>query len=151
MPAKRSARIPRYRLHKPSGLAVVRLNGRDLYLGKHGTQDSHQRYEQVIAEWLSNQRQLVVRREQVESTNWLSVNELVRACFGHAETYYTRDGHPTGEFDNVKDSVRQLTRLYGRAIVVDFGPKELRAIRQAMIEDGLCRNVVNARINRVSA
>ena len=36
MPERTSARIPRYRLHKPTGLAVVRLNGRDIYLGKHG-------------------------------------------------------------------------------------------------------------------
>ena len=40
MPDRRSARIPKYRLHKPSGLAVVRLNGRDVYLGQHGTEES---------------------------------------------------------------------------------------------------------------
>lgn len=33
MPAKTSARIPAYRLHKTWGLGVVRINGRDIYLG----------------------------------------------------------------------------------------------------------------------
>ena len=31
-------KVPSYRLHKPTGQAVVRLDGRDVYLGKHGTE-----------------------------------------------------------------------------------------------------------------
>jgi hypothetical protein len=149
MPRKRSARIPKYRLHKPTGLAVVRLNGRDIYLGKHGSDQSHERYEQVIAEWLANQRQLAVRREQRGSTNWISVAELVLAYLEHAEAYYTKNGTPTGEYNNIRDSVRQLSKLYGRTLVVDFGPAQLKAVRQAMIRDDLCRNVINCRVNRI--
>ena len=67
MPKRTSARIPKYRLHKPTGLAVVRLNGRDIYLGKHATNESRQRYQQVIAEWLANNRQLIARRALVAS------------------------------------------------------------------------------------
>ena len=33
MPNARKSTIPSYRLHKPSGQAVVTLNGRDHYLG----------------------------------------------------------------------------------------------------------------------
>jgi hypothetical protein len=50
--------IPSYRRHKPSGLAVVRLNGRDLYLGKHGTAASRAEYRRVIVEWLACGRQI---------------------------------------------------------------------------------------------
>ncbi len=149
MPDRRSARIPKYRLHKPSGLAVVRLNGRDVYLGQHGTEESRQRYEQVIAEWLSNHRQLAERRELLDSPRALSVSELVVAYLEHAESYYVKNGHPTGEFENIKDAVRQLFRLYGKTLVADFGPPELKAVRRAMIQARLCRNVVNARVNRI--
>ena len=31
------SRVPSYRLHRPTGLAVVSLGGKDHYLGKHGT------------------------------------------------------------------------------------------------------------------
>ena len=48
-----TTRLPKYRLHKPSGLAVVRLSGRDLYLGKHGTSESRNEYQRLISEWLS--------------------------------------------------------------------------------------------------
>lgn len=40
---------PAYRLHKPSGQAVVRLNAKDHYLGKFGTPESHALYDQLIA------------------------------------------------------------------------------------------------------
>ena len=44
MPARTSAQIPSYRLHKPTRRGVVRLNGRDIYLGAHGTPESKERY-----------------------------------------------------------------------------------------------------------
>ncbi|MBP7935605.1 MAG: hypothetical protein KA354_13240 [Phycisphaerae bacterium] len=53
MPSVKPPKIPGYRLHKPSGLAVVRLNGRDFYLGPHGSTDSRREYERLIAEWLA--------------------------------------------------------------------------------------------------
>ncbi len=32
-------KLPKYRLHKRTGLAVVTLSGRDVYLGKHETEE----------------------------------------------------------------------------------------------------------------
>jgi len=43
-------RIPKYRLHKATGLAVVTLNGADHYLGRHGTAESREQYDRLIAE-----------------------------------------------------------------------------------------------------
>jgi hypothetical protein len=55
MPAKNTARIPKYRLHKPIGLAVVRLSGRDIYLARHGTPESQGRYRRAVAHWLAGE------------------------------------------------------------------------------------------------
>lgn len=49
--ASLSVRIPKYRLHKPSGRAVVTLNGRDIYLGAHGSAESKAAYNRLVAEW----------------------------------------------------------------------------------------------------
>jgi hypothetical protein len=46
----RNSRTPSYRLHRASGQAVVTLNGRDVYLGLHGTQASRDAYDRAIAE-----------------------------------------------------------------------------------------------------
>ena len=37
---RRRKNLPSYRLHKPTGQAVVTLNGKDHYLGRHGTRES---------------------------------------------------------------------------------------------------------------
>ena len=85
MPERTSTRIPKYRLHKPTVLAVVRLNGRDIYLGKHATDESRQRYQQVVAEWLANSRQLVARRELVASPQALCVAGTPEDCIKAVE------------------------------------------------------------------
>lgn len=43
-------KVPSYRLHKPSGLAVVTIGGKDFYLGQHGTAESRRNYDRVISE-----------------------------------------------------------------------------------------------------
>ena len=52
-------KLPSYRLHKPSGQAVVTLGGRDVYLGPHNSRTSRAEYDRVVAEWLANGRQLI--------------------------------------------------------------------------------------------
>ena len=42
---------PRYCLHKSSGQARMRINGRDVYLGPHDSPESHERYERLMREW----------------------------------------------------------------------------------------------------
>ncbi|SIO27745.1 hypothetical protein SAMN05444166_3419 [Singulisphaera sp. GP187] len=48
---KTTASPPKYRHFKPKDLAVVRIDGRDVYLGKYGSSESWERYARVIAEW----------------------------------------------------------------------------------------------------
>ncbi len=50
--------LPKYRRHKASGQAVVTLNGRDHYLGPHGTKASKAFYDRLIAEWLIQGRRV---------------------------------------------------------------------------------------------
>ena len=51
MPSKRP-RTPKYRHYKPKDLAVVRIDGKDQYLGKYGSPESHEKYRRLVAEWL---------------------------------------------------------------------------------------------------
>jgi hypothetical protein len=49
--------LPKYRKHKRSGNALVVLNGREIYLGKHGSKASIEKYDRLIAEWIQSGRQ----------------------------------------------------------------------------------------------
>lgn len=140
-----SVRTPSYRLHKPTGQAVVTLNGRDVYLGRHGTAASRAEYDRIVAEWLSNGRQLPAPGGAGD----LSVSELIVAYVRHADGYYRKNDHPTGEAEAVRSSLRPLRQMYGPTPAREFGPLKLKAVRQALVDSGLCRNEVNKRTGRV--
>ena len=53
MPRLAGTKSPSYCQHKSSGQAVVRINGRDYYLGRFGSPESRDRYQQLIAQWNS--------------------------------------------------------------------------------------------------
>ena len=50
MKRRQSSSAPSYQLHKPTGQARVRIHGKDYYLGKHGSQESRQRYKLLLAD-----------------------------------------------------------------------------------------------------
>ena len=145
-------RVPKYRLHKPKGLGVVRLNGRDIYLGKYGSEESHAEYRRVIAEWLAaggNRSHRDGVRFSTSQDESIAINELVLRYLRFAKGYYIKNGRPTGEINNLKDSVKPLVLTHGHLAVSEFGPISLKAVRDAMVAADLSRGVVNERVNRI--
>jgi integrase len=138
-----SKRVPKYRLHKPTGQAVVTLNGHDFYLGKYGSIASKDEYARRLKEWEANSRQVV--RPTASAKSDLAVCELIAAYLRHCDVYYRKDGKPTTEPANITLAMRPLRKLYGDTPAAEFGPLALKATRQAMIEAGLCRNECNKR------
>jgi len=53
MPRPRTNR-PAYRHYRPKNLAVVRIDGKDHYLGPYGSEASYERYHRLIADWLAH-------------------------------------------------------------------------------------------------
>ncbi len=140
-----SDRLPSYRHHKPSGQAVVTLNGRDFYLGEFDSPSSRDAYDRLVCEWLSHGRQL----PNVVACGNLSIVELMAAYLRFAEGYYSRDGKPTSEYTCMKDALRPVRELYSRISIREFGPIALKAVRQRMVDQGLCRRLINHRVNRI--
>jgi hypothetical protein len=123
-------RTPSYCLHKGSGQAVVRIDGKDHYLGKYGTEESLREYDRLIAEWVAAGRRL----PGAKAGDGLTVNELILAYWQWAEkNYRDGDGTPTRELPNLKDALRPLRKLYGDTEAAKFGPMALRTVREDMI------------------
>jgi hypothetical protein len=79
--------VPAYRRHRPTGQAVVTLDGRDFYLGNWKSAASKAEYNRLIAEWLAGGRKLPVDPQS------LTVSEVVAAFRRHAKVYYkSEDG-----------------------------------------------------------
>jgi integrase len=147
---KPAQRFPKYRHYKPKDLAVVRIDGRDIYLGKYNSAESREKYKRVIAEWLTTGTAPQPAASNVADPGGPTVNEVILAFLRHANDFYRRaDGTPTGELENLRLALRPLKNLYGGTPARDFGPKALKAVRQDMINSGLCRRTINQRIGRI--
>lgn len=133
-------RPPAYRLHKASGQAVVTLDGKDHYLGPHGSKASQAKYQQLLAEFLS--RGCVV--DSATKSDLLIV-QLLAAYRRWCLSYY----RSSREMQAIGWATKPFRQLYGRTRVADFGPLKLKAFRQHLIESNLCRNEINKRIGRI--
>jgi len=102
---------------RSTGQACVRINDRDFYLGKFDSEDSRQRYDDLIGKWLADQDPQGLR---------LTLDDLCLLYIAHGDTYYRKpDGRPTGEARNVRAALRPLLVLFGTTRARDFSICEM--------------------------
>ena len=130
---------PAYTLHKPTGQARVRIDGRDHYLGPHGSPQSKLRYDDLIADWLAKR----------EDPIGLTIDDLCLQYLAYARQHYRKDGIETSEANCVAQATRPLIRLFGPTLARSFGPKSLKRVRDAMIQAGLKRTSINLHVGRI--
>ena len=121
---------PKYRLHKSSGQAIVTLNGRDHYLGKHGSEDSRRQYDTLVAKWLANGRRSI---ESSEPEPEITVVEICAAYWRHCKSYYVKDGRPTDEQAGIKAAIKRLREEFGNLPVSELGPLKIQALQQRFV------------------
>lgn len=146
MPTK-SLKTPAYRHYKPKNLGVVRINGKDTYLGKYDSPESWQKYRQVIADWLAGG--FNIAEQQLSSAMTLGVNCLVERYLIHCRSYYERDGNPGKEYREIIYALKPLCALHGLTPISDFVPKALKQVREEMIRLGWARQQINKQIGRI--
>ena len=148
--------FPSYLLHKPTGQARVRIDGKDHYLGPYGSDESRIAYGKLIAQIGSgipidpiadSKRGSLPRNESDDPGP--SVGELCLVFLRHAETHYVKNGKQTSEVHILKSVIRPLNELYGMLPAKDFGPLALKAVRTKMVEIGWCRDTINAGMSRI--
>lgn len=156
MPRRRSS-IPAYLLHKPTGQARCRIDGKDHYLGTFGSAESRVRYGELIAKLaggvsidpLARSKRSVEAAAAADADPGPTVGEVCLAFLRHAEGHYLKGGRPTSQLALCKDAIRPLNELYGLTPAKDFGPLALKAVRVQMVELGWCRESVNHAIGRI--
>ena len=138
-PRRISPLIPSYRLHKPSGQAIVSLNGKIFYLGKYKSQASREEYNRIIADYLANNRNLPPTR----TNQAISIQELVVLYLEYAEGYYVKNGKQTKSFYQCKQALGPLIQHYAQHSVSEFGPLSLVFVRDKWVEAGISRETIN--------
>lgn len=132
---------PKYSLHKATGQARVRINGKPIYLGPHGSEESRRRYDEVVAEYMKGTLNV--------SFHKLTINQLCIAFVKHAKAYYVKNGRITSEVSNIQTALRPLVKIHGKCLVSEFGPAKLKQVRELMVKNGIVRKSVNRGIGRI--
>jgi integrase len=135
--------MPKYRRHKPTGQAVVTLNGKDFYLGRYGTRASRVEFDRLIGEWLAAGRTVPKPPGQV------TIAELAVRYWRFAQGYYQQGGEPTRSVERVKVSLRVLRKSYADTLVGDFGPLALQALQFRLASADLSRRYVNYLVDTI--
>lgn len=127
-------RLPKYSLHKGTGQARVIVEGRHIYLGKYGSDESRARYQQVIDSLAKSDDALGGRR--------VTVGQLSLLYMAHASEYYATGGRNT-MVGSIRSALKELVRLFRSLDAALFSPKKLKLVRDAWVEKGLARSTCN--------
>lgn len=142
---KKSPATPSLRLHKLSGRGFVELEGRRIYLGPWDEPGTTALYFRTVAEWASNGYRLPVPQDEI------TVDELIAQYVSYAKEYYVhpQTGEPSGFYEDVNKALQAVQKLYGDMPAISFGPKALRAVRQAWIDKDLSISTINSRVGSI--
>ncbi len=131
-------KIPSYRHRKGQTQAIVTLTDsvtrqrRDFRLGEFGTPESREAYHRVIAQWEANARrfppQEAMRSSIVVQSSGPCVSEIILEYWRWAEGYY-RPKH----VQSLAGALKLIKQYFGRSPAEQFGPNNLRLLRDAMI------------------
>ncbi len=110
------------------------------YLGKFGSDESHEKYRRLITEvWNQPGKTTAI----VKAPAVVSISVLAVEYAKQAKRHYQKNGQPTSEFSVVQRVLKRLRSVYGSTDAKEFGPLRYQAFRQLFIDDGLARSSIN--------
>ncbi len=139
-----TVRIPSYGLHKATGRGFVKLKGKYYYLGKHVAPESQEQYRRLVADYLAG-RPLPGE----VPADGITVADLLDRYEKHAKIYYVKAGRPTSEAASIRCALEYARDQYCVGPATKFDILALRAVRESMVDAGLCRGVVNQNTGRI--
>ena len=74
---------------------------------------------------------------------------MVARYWPYAEQEYVRHGRPAAEQFKIKTATRHLLRHYENHPAAEFGPKQLKTVRQSMVDAGWARTYVNRQVGMI--
>lgn len=142
----RVRKAPRYRLHRPSGQAVVTLDGKDRYLGRHGTPASQRKYWRLLLKWLADE----APNGQIPWPPEETISNLIyhrwrgelRWTFDECKRYQTRRGRKEmlsrrkESLSRKKQLLRDLRTAHGMEPVSNLDRRMIRGLGKIWQERG---------------
>lgn len=150
IPAEVVRVVPPPKLRKDErGRAIARWSeaGRRIckIFGLWSDPKSRVEYTRWAAEWMANQG----RSLQDSPAEQISVAGLILRAVEWADGYYLKHGKRTSEAYRVRAALQMVNELYGDTLAKDFGPVQLRAVRQRWVNEGLSIKTCNGYLDAV--
>lgn len=129
-------------LYNARGVAYINYRGQRHYLGKIGLLEAERERLRIVTE-------IKVGGNHSANSPAVTVAVLVRDFLKWAKKRYLKNGRSTGSWERFGYATAPLLALYANCPVSEFRPLALKAVRQKMVDSGLCRKTVNQRIGFV--
>jgi len=141
----RKCTIPSYRLHKASGQALVHIDGKDRYLGPHGSPESRAKYQELVRK-LTADRAAANMHRAVQYHVGMTMAELMLAYLKWASDEYAKNGKPTSQVGLIRSTLAVVRERCTHLEVEKFGPLALKECREGLVDRGYLRSEVNRRV-----
>jgi integrase len=143
-------RFPKYRLHKPSGRAVIQyrpLFGKQpRYLrGAFGSDESLADYAACLEKIAQHKVSRSTPKPSKKLVGTITVSNFLGRFVAWADGHYG----PGRELSHIKRAVRPLLKRYRTKAIRAIGPVKLKRVREDMVALGWSRKHVNAQFNRL--
>jgi integrase len=143
MPRPKST-APAYQFHV-SGQAVVRLDGKDFYLGKHGTPESYARYYALLAEYNANGMKAPDAPPRMAEVS-IRIKDITADFRNRVLPRFEKNNAQHNRFDKLLELLEQR---HGDEAPEDFGPRKLEALRDHFAAQGCSRSYCNTKTRYV--
>ncbi len=133
---------PKLRKHV-RGQAFVRVNGKDRYLGPHGSLKAKYAYQEFVTEWTLQQAAEARAAQPPVPEEPSTVGEL---CVAYQAS---REGKADNNTYALRSALAIVAEMFGVIPAEEFSPKKLKAVREAMIAKDWTRRYINEQVYRV--
>jgi integrase len=136
-------RIPAYCVHKGRNLAYITVDGREHYLGRAHSPESHARYREALSALAAG---LQPESHPAPRPRGLTVGELAELWYLAMREQFGKTHQKAYE---AAHAATELNLHHASARVSEFGPRAFKAIRDRLLRAGRSRQFINRRMNSI--
>ncbi len=129
-------RIPKYRHQKSRNLAVVRIAGKDIYLGKYNSPESHEKYQLAIAE--------LVSRLAITKTKGLTLPALAAVYQQFSQIRFSG-----AKLRSYHRTIQRFATLFPELDSQDVACSHVEAYQISLVQRNLAVNTINDYLARL--
>ena len=129
-------RIPKYRHQKSRNLAVVRIDGKDIYLGEYNSPESHEKYQLAIAE--------LVSRLAITKTKGLTLPALAAVYHQFSQIRFS-----DAKLRSYHRTIQRFASLFPELDSQDVSCSHVEAFQMSLVQRNLTAKTINDYLARL--